>query len=313
MAKVVVTGSAGFIGSHLAELLLTEGHKVTGVDCLLENSYDSPLKRINLQSLLSHPNFFFLESDLRLKTTELSGAIKGAHQVFHLAAMPGLPLSWEDTRLYIDCNIVATQNLIDMIDRDSLTHFIHVSTSSVYGSKALGDENERTFPVSPYGATKLAAEELLLAQNRVNKFPLTILRYFSVYGPRQRPDMAYTKFIKKIIEGESIEVFGDGTQSRSNTFVLDAVRATIDISKVPPSGQIYNVGGTQKIELLEAIKIIGDQLGLKPKLSHGDPRLGDQLHTFANTLKLQSIIGNPFNTNFESGINQQISWIQNSF
>jgi nucleoside-diphosphate-sugar epimerase len=199
-----------------------------------------------------------------------------------------------------------------MVDRDSLTHFVHVSTSSVYGSQALGDENERTFPVSPYGATKLAAEELLLAQNRVNKFPLTILRYFSVYGPRQRPDMAYTKFIKKIIEGESIEIFGDGTQSRSNTFVLDAVRATLDISKVPPSGQIYNVGGTQKIELLEAIKIIGDQLGLKPNLNYGDPRLGDQVHTFANTGKLQSIIGNPFNTNFETGVKEQISWIQNS-
>lgn len=312
MAKVVVTGSAGFIGSHLAELLLMEGHQVTGVDCLLENSYDSSLKRINLQSLLSHPNFFFLKSDLRLKTSELSGAIKGAHQIFHLAAMPGLPLSWEDTRLYIDCNVVATQNLIDMIDRDSLTHFVHVSTSSVYGSEALGGENERTFPVSPYGATKLAAEELLLAQNRVNNFPLTVLRFFSVYGPRQRPDMAYTKFIKKIIEGESIEIFGDGTQSRSNTFVLDAVRATLDISKVPPSGQIYNVGGTQRIELLEAIKIISDQLGLKPNLIYGKPRLGDQAHTFANTGKLQSIIGNPFKTKFETGVKEQISWIQNS-
>lgn len=311
MAKIVVTGSAGFIGSHLAEQLLVEGHQVIGIDCLLPDSYDATLKRANLQNLLLNSNFKFLELDLRVKSDDLTDAIKSASIVFHLAAMPGLPLSWIDARLYIDCNVIATQNLIDALDRNALAHFVHISTSSVYGSKALGDEDSHTFPISPYGATKLAAEELLLAQHRVNHFPVTILRYFSVYGPRQRPDMAYTKFIKKMLTGESIEVFGDGSQTRSNTFVLDAVKATVDISKSKPSGQIYNVGGSQKIELMEAISLIGDLLNVKPKLIFGDSRLGDQLHTFANTQKLRSIIGSPFNTEFEAGIRQQISWIKN--
>jgi UDP-glucuronate 4-epimerase len=312
MEKVIVTGVAGFIGSHLAELLLTEGYQVIGIDCFLEDSYDSVLKRANLKSLSLNPRFTFFQIDLRQKGDDLTDAAKGAKMVFHLAAMPGLPLSWENTRLYIDCNVIATQNLIEVVDKESLVHFVHISTSSVYGLQALGDENDRTFPISPYGATKLAAEELLLAQNRVNNLPLTILRYFSVYGPRQRPDMAYTKFIHKILNGEPIEMFGDGTQTRSNTFVLDAVRATIEVSKEKPTGQIFNVGGKQKIQLLEAIEIIGSQLGVKPRIQLSAPRLGDQLHTFADTQKLQSVIGNPFTTDFELGIKHQISWVQSS-
>lgn len=308
MGVSLVTGCAGFIGSHLTEALLATGEQVIGVDCFLSESYDPEIKKSNLGNFSKHENFTFLELDLRKSSLRLSEAIRNVSRVFHLAAMPGLPLSWENTSLYIDCNVSATSNLISALNEAALEHFVFISTSSVYGSEAVGNEMSARLPVSPYGATKLSAEELLFSHVRARNFPLTVLRYFSVYGPRQRPDMAYSKFISNMMAGREVQIFGNGEQTRSNTYVLDAVKATIDLSSNEPRGEIFNVGGREKIKLMEAVTLISEILGKPLRIERLPARLGDQLHTFANTQKLHSIINDPFGTTFIDGIRSQIKW-----
>jgi UDP-glucuronate 4-epimerase len=304
----LVTGCAGFIGSHLTEALLAAGEHVIGVDCFLSESYDPEIKKSNLENFSRHQNFTFLELDLRKDSLRLSEAIRNVSRVFHLAAMPGLPLSWENTNLYIDCNVSATSNLISALNEAVLEHFIFISTSSVYGAEAVGNEMSARLPVSPYGATKLSAEELLFAHVRARNFPLTVLRFFSVYGPRQRPDMAYSKFITNMMAGKEVQMFGNGEQTRSNTYVLDAVQATIDLGKSEPHGEIFNVGGREKIMLIEAVTLISEILEKPLKIERCPARLGDQLHTFADTQKLLSLISDPFRTTFIDGIRNQIEW-----
>lgn len=304
----LVTGCAGFIGSHLSETLLESGETVVGIDCFLSNSYDPKVKKSNLANLEKHKNFKFIEFDLRRNNLFFPESTGNITTVFHLAAMPGLPMSWQDTDLYIDCNVTATNHLITALNLNSLEHFVYISTSSVYGSEAVGNELTDKRPISPYGATKLSAEELLLAHFRAKNLPLTILRYFSVYGPRQRPDMAYSKFVSNLLLKRKIEVFGDGEQTRSNTFVLDAVRATIDLSRLNPNGEIYNVGGREKIKLINAINLIASTIGVQAEVEYLPRRLGDQLHTFADTGKLLSAIEDPFKTSFDEGIKYQIEW-----
>lgn len=308
MSVSLVTGCAGFIGSHLAEALLESGESVIGIDCFLSDSYDPKVKKSYLANLEKHKNFKFLQLDLRNNDLNFPKSVGKITKVFHLAAMPGLPMSWQDTDLYIDCNVTATNHLIMALNLKFLEHFVYVSTSSVYGSEAVGNELSDKLPISPYGATKLSAEELLLAHFRAKNLPLTILRFFSVYGPRQRPDMAYSKFVSNLLVNKKIEVFGDGEQTRSNTFVLDAVKATIDLSKLNPNGEIYNVGGREKIKLIDAINLIGSTLKVQVEVEYLPRRLGDQLHTFANTGKLLSAIEDPFKTRFDEGIRQQIEW-----
>ena len=309
MGISVVTGCAGFIGSHLVAKLIKAGEVVIGIDCFLDDSYASELKRRNLALIPENSDFTFYNFDLRDVTPEvLTRALSGANVIFHLAAMPGLSPSWESTKLYIDCNVVGTQSLIDSFDRVSLRHFIYVSTSSVYGLEAIGNELSPLKPISPYGVTKLAAEEMLSAYSRSDSLPLTILRYFSVYGPRQRPDMAYSKFIHSMLEGSPISIFGDGKQSRSNTFVGDVVDATYLASTLEPNGSIYNIGGSEKIELLNAVKQIANYLEIEPILHMLPVKKGDQRHTFADTTKFSKLTGFKFQTNFETGILEQIKW-----
>ena len=312
MSVSLVTGCAGFIGSHLTEALLDAGEHVIGLDCFLADSYDPLIKKSNLENFSKHENFTFLELDLRKDSLRLSDAITKVSKVFHLAAMPGLPLSWEDTNLYIDCNVSATSNLISALNESALEHFVFISTSSVYGAEAVGDELSKRLPVSPYGATKLSAEELLFSHMRARNFPLTVLRFFSVYGPRQRPDMAYSKFISNMFAENEIQMFGNGEQTRSNTYVLDAVRATIDLGNCKPRGEVYNIGGREKIVLIEAVKLISEILDKPLRIEVLPKRLGDQLHTFADTSKLLATINDPFRTNFQEGIRSQIEWAKSN-
>jgi UDP-glucuronate 4-epimerase len=308
----LVTGCAGFIGSHLTEALLEAGEHVIGLDCFLADSYDPRVKKSNLENFSKHKNFTFLELDLRRDSLRLSEAIRSVSKIFHLAAMPGLPLSWEDTNLYIDCNVSATSNLISALNEAALEHFIFISTSSVYGAEAIGNELSKRLPVSPYGATKLSAEELLFAHMRARKFPLTVLRFFSVYGPRQRPDMAYSKFISSLLTGKGVQIFGNGEQTRSNTYVLDAVKATIDLGNSEPRGEVFNVGGREKIVLMEAVTLISEILEKPLKIEILPKRIGDQMHTFADTNKLLATISDPFRTNFQEGIRSQIEWAKSN-
>ena len=224
MATCLVTGAAGFIGSHLCEELLTRGHSVLGVDTFIPY-YPRTLKEHNVSPIRDIPGFTFYEVDLRHE--DLSPLLKNVEVVFHLAAMAGLMRSWSDFDLYMTCNIGVTQRLLEAARLNNIKHFIHGSTSSVYGRRATGAEDSPLEPVSPYGVTKLGAEHLCRAYAENFRLPLTILRFFSMYGPRQRPDMGYYRFIKALLEREAIVVYGDGQQVRGNTYVSDCVSAKL--------------------------------------------------------------------------------------
>ena len=301
--KVLITGVAGFVGSHVAERLLTDGHEVVALDCFTDY-YPREVKERNLVGLLRSPGFRFHELDLRIDPLE--AALDGVEVVVNQAAMAGLMRSWTDFDSYVSCNLIGLHRLIEA-SRD-VRQFVHISTSSVYGIDAVGDEEAATRPVSPYGVTKLAAEKLLLAQVDVYGFPATILRYFSIYGPRQRPDMAYHIFTEALMDGRPITVFGDGLQSRSNTYITDAVAATIAAIDGARVGDIYNIGGGQELGLLEAIGIIATELGVEPTIRHEAARPGDQRRTWADTTRAREAFGYRPLVAPQQGLAEQVRW-----
>ena len=276
--RIVVTGAAGFIGSHLCERLLADGHDVVGVDCFTDY-YARDLKEANLTATRGNERFTFAELDLR--TDDLDAALEGADAVVNEAAMPGLVRSWADFDAYQSCNLTGLHRLLEASQRTGIGRFVQASTSSVYGVDAVGDEDEPTRPISPYGVTKLAAEHLLLAHHHTHGFPAVILRYFSIYGPRQRPDMAYRIFCERLLSGQPITIYGDGQQTRGNTHVSDCVAATARALEAGDPGRIYNVGGGEAISLVDALDVLAEALGVVPEIAWADPRPGDQRSTKA--------------------------------
>ncbi|MGH8907545.1 MAG: NAD-dependent epimerase/dehydratase family protein [Egibacteraceae bacterium] len=303
--RVLVTGAAGFVGSHLCEALLVEGHQVVGVDSFIPY-YPRCLKEANLAVAAAHPGFRFFERDLR--TDALDECLEDVDVVVNEAAMPGLARSWADFQTYVGCNLLAVRRLLDACRRVRLRKFLQISTSSVYGLEAVGDETQPTNPVSPYGITKLAAEHLVRAYVHRYDMPASILRYFSIYGPRQRPDMAYRIFIDAIVRNRPITVYGDGLQSRSNTFVADAVRGTVQAIEGSGVGEAYNIGGGEPITLNDALGWIAQCMGRSPVIAHGPRRAGDQRHTMADTSKAQATFGYEPRVSPRSGLRAQIAW-----
>jgi UDP-glucuronate 4-epimerase len=303
--RIVVTGAAGFIGSSLAETLVEAGHDVVGVDAFIDY-YPRPMKEANLEGLLKTPGFTFTELDLR--TADLDEVVAGADAVIHEAAMAGLMRSWTDLELYVSCNILATNRLIEAALRARVGRFVLASTSSVYGREAVGDEDRPLEPSSPYGITKLAAEKLVLAHSATSGLPGTIIRYFSIYGPRQRPDMAYHRFIEAMLDKAPITVFGDGEQSRSNTFIDDAVRGTILALERGAVGGIYNIGGGRTITLNEAIALIAGHLGVEPVIERQPARPGDQRHTSADIGRARAVLGYAPSVLPSDGLSRQVAW-----
>jgi nucleoside-diphosphate-sugar epimerase len=303
--RIVVTGAAGFIGSTLAEALVGAGHEVIGLDAFIDY-YPRPMKEANLAGLRDAPGFRFGELDLR--TEELDGWLDGADAIVHEAAMAGLMRSWTDLELYASCNILATNRLIEAAQRAGVRRFVLASTSSVYGLEAVGDEDHPLEPSSPYGITKLAAEKLVLAHAATSGFPCTIIRYFSIYGPRQRPDMAYHRFIEAMLDGQPITVFGDGEQTRSNTYIDDAVRGTIQALERGATGGIYNIGGGRTISLNEAIGLIAAHLGIEPVIDRQPARPGDQRHTSADIGRARAALGYAPTVEPSDGLARQVAW-----
>jgi len=309
MSRCLVTGAAGFIGSHLCDALLARGHEVMGIDAFIPY-YPRDLKERHLSDALRHPQFSFHELDLR------EGAIRPLAEacdvVFHEAAMPGLMKSWEDLELYATCNIIGTQRLLDAARDEEVPHFIHISTSSVYGREATGDEDAPLYPVSPYGVTKLAAEHLCRAYEVNFGVPLTILRYFSVYGPRQRPDMAYHLFIRSLLDGKPLTLYGDGKQTRSNTYVADCVQATLLAfeQRAAALGEIFNIGGGEVVSLNQVIEILEGITETQARIERRAPRPGDQKHTAANIEKARRILGYVPHTSVVEGLRAQVAWHQ---
>lgn len=305
--RCVVTGAAGFIGSHLVEELLRLGHEVVGIDAFIPY-YPEAIKQRNLRAATDQRGYQFHRLDLR--TDALDEAIQGSDIIFHLAAMAGLLRSWTDFDLYASCNIQATHRLLEAAHRScpNLQRFVYASTSSVYGKYASGDESLPTRPTSPYGVTKLAGENLCRAFAETRNLPLVVLRYFSVYGPRQRPDMGYHLFIKAMLTGTPITVTGDGRQVRGNTYFSDAVAATVAAGLRALPGETYNVGGGESASVWDILSKLETIIGTKPVTKLAPERPGDQRHTFADTTKLRRHLGWEPAVGLDEGLARQVQW-----
>ena len=289
--SVLVTGAAGFIGSRLVEILDVLGAKVIAVDALLESTYSAETKRLRWKKMKSNlsSNTKFQEIDLR-DLMEVQ-KLPGVEIIYNLAAMPGLEKSWLDFEMYLSCNVTVTNNLITYSKDKKIGRFVQASTSSVYGTYATGNEESLLRPSSPYGVTKLAAENLILAHSQNSGFSYSILRYFSVFGPNQRPDMAFSIFAKQILNDLPITIYGNGSQTRSNTYIDDVVITTIIAGFNPHfQDQILNVCGNSELSISSAVEIIATALNKAPKVIYGPERPGDQQRTCGDNSKLAGII-----------------------
>ncbi len=305
--KCLVTGAAGFIGSHLCEHLLKVGHHVIGLDAFIP-FYPRAAKEANLSSFRGHPAFRFHPLDLRCDP--LDDALAGVEAIFHIAAMPGLTRSWSDFDLYESCNVTGTQRLLEAVrGMTTLRRFVYASTSSVYGRYGSGDETLPARPISPYGVTKLAAENLCRAHAEECGLPLIVLRYFSVYGPRQRPDMGYHRFIDALLRGEPVTVYGDGLQSRGNTYIEDCVAATAAVLGAP-LGEVYNVGGGETANVWEILGKLERIIGRRAAVRREAARPGDQRFTGADTSKLSRHLGWQPRVGLDEGLARQVAWQQ---
>ncbi|MBI4179334.1 NAD-dependent epimerase/dehydratase family protein [bacterium] len=307
--KALVTGCAGFIGSHLSERLLEAGHRVVGVDALTDY-YDPRIKRRNLTALLPHRNFRFVRADLN--RVDLARLLPGIQVIFHQAAQPGVRASWGKTfEIYVDQNIRATQRLLEAVKRmKHLKKFIFAGSSSVYGrvTSLPMRESQRCAPHSPYGVTKLAAENLCGLYHANYGVPAVSLRYFTVYGPRQRPDMAFHRFILAGLAGRPIRIFGDGRQSRDFTYVSDIVSANLAAAARGRPGMIYNLGGGSRILLKDALKILEGRIGRRLRIVHEKKAAGDVDRTGADTRLARRDLGFRPGTPLARGLSAQIAW-----
>jgi nucleoside-diphosphate-sugar epimerase len=303
--RILVTGAAGFIGSWLVERLLADGHDVVGLDAFV-GFYDEATKRRNIETALASPAFRFVEGDIR--TADLDPVLADVEVVINEAAVAGLAPSWADLDLYASCNLVGLGRLLEAARRADVRRFLQVSTSSVYGLNAVGDESQPLRPVSPYGVTKLAAEHLVFAHVEAFGLPAAIVRYFSIFGPRQRPDMAYHRFAEAMLDGRPIVIYGDGEQSRTNTFVTDCVEGTVRAMEGAAVGEVYNIGGGESITVNEAVRVIAEAVGIEPLIERAPPVPGDQRHTSADIGKAERTFGYRPTVPPREGLRRQVDW-----
>jgi UDP-glucose 4-epimerase len=303
----VVTGAAGFIGSRLCGQLLSEGQSVVGIDCFTDY-YPKSRKLSNLKPLLKQRRFRFLRVDLSKECPP--SAFRGADYVFHLAAQPGVRDSWGQTFApYVRNNVVATQKLLEVVKRTEPRRIIYASSSSIYGDAESLPTSEDALPrpVSPYGVTKLAAEHLFSSYAKAYGVPSIVLRYFTVYGPGQRPDMAFFRIIDKVSKREQVTIYGSGEQSRDFTFIEDTVRATKMAAKAK-AGRVFNVGSGRIHSVNEAIALIESLLGTKAKVKHLSKALGDVTKTSADISRIRKAVGYRPTVGFEDGLRKQVEW-----
>jgi nucleoside-diphosphate-sugar epimerase len=306
----LVTGAAGFIGSHVAGVLLDRGAAVRAVDAFTDY-YPRPLKEANLATLSGRPGFTFTEA--ALETADLDGLLRGVTHVFHFAAQAGVRRSWgTDFRHYTVNNIEVTQRLLEALKDRPLERFVYASTSSVYGDLAAIPmrEDARPQPVSPYGVTKLAGEQLGFLYHVNYRVPSVALRLFTVYGPRQRPDMGFHRFLTAAHHGTPITVYGDGEQTRDFTFVGDVAEAAALAAVHGVPGRVYNIGGGSRVSVNEVLRIVEQVVG-RPVVVHRDaPQAGDMRDTFADTSLARADLGFVPKTTLAQGLAAEYAWLE---
>jgi nucleoside-diphosphate-sugar epimerase len=312
--KILVTGAAGFIGSHLCEKLLeNEQNIVVGIDCFIGPT-PSSLKTFNVDQLVSHPRFTLISQDLL--SANLHELLKDVDVVYHLAGMPGVRTSWgKDFESYAIHNISSTQRLLEACKELPIRQFIYASTSSVYGEKdGKLSESMEPAPLSPYGITKLTGEHLCRVYHTNFHIPTVILRYFTVYGPRQRPDMAFHRFIKQILTEQPITIFGDGTQSRDFTYISDCVKGTASVlGKTSVIGKTINIGGKEKASVNEVIELL-ELLTEKKAIKHyTNIVLGEPKHTWADISTAQRYLQYSPEVTLQEGLQKEIEYIRSIY
>ena len=307
----VVTGVAGFIGSHLAERLIGEGHKVVGIDCFTDY-YPRSIKESNLDNLLTLPGFSFIEGNLL--DLNLPDLLDGTQNIFHQAAQAGVRSSWgTEFEVYTTLNLVATQRLLEACKKLTIEKFIYASSSSVYGdSDDLPLREDGVLrPVSPYGVTKLAGEHLCTSYWKNYNIPTIALRYFTVYGPRQRPDMAFHKFMGALVHDKDIEIYGDGLQTRDFTFISDAVEGNLlAMKEATQVGEVFNIGGGSRVTVNDVLDTLQKITMKNSRIVYQGVQKGDVKHTLAETLKARNTLGYSPQVDLKTGLAQQWEWFQ---
>jgi UDP-glucuronate 4-epimerase len=310
VSRALVTGCAGFIGSHLTESLLADGHDVLGADCFNDN-YDAELKRANLAVARADARFRLAVVDLA--SADLAPLLDDRDVVFHLAAEPGVRPSWgRRFDRYVHNNVVATQRLLEASASRPERRFVYASSSSIYGDAAglPTPEDALPHPLSPYGVTKLAAEQLCSLYHAEHGVEAVALRFFSVYGPRQRPDMAFRRFCHAALDGTPIRLFGDGRQTRDFTFVADVVTALRAAAEAPrAAGGVYNIGGGARVSLNRALEVLAAVAGRPLDVRRQERETGDVLHTGADIARAGADLGFAPATDLETGLRAELGWV----
>lgn len=310
--NALVTGVAGFIGSHLAEQLLDRDARVLGIDCFTDY-YPRPLKEANLAPLRARPGFRFVEA--AVQAADLRGLLRDVTHVFHMAAQAGVRPSWgRSFQAYTTHNIEATQALLEACIGLRLERFIYASSSSVYGDEVPIPmrEDARPQPVSPYGVTKLAAEHLCALYQLNYGLPAVSLRYFTVYGPRQRPDMAFHRFLRAAAGGAPITVYGDGEQTRDFTFIADAVGATLAAAGRGLPGRVYNIAGGTRTSINRVLELIERCVGRPIDRRREPPQKGDMRDTYADTSLARADLGFEPSVPLDEGLAAEYRWLSTS-
>lgn len=309
--RALVTGTAGFIGSHLSECLIEKGYHVVGIDSFVDY-YPRSMKEANIEALKANDRFDFLETELQ--KADLGTLLEGVDLVFHQSAQAGVRASWgKSFEIYSDNNILATQVLLEHCKGKPIKKFVYASSSSIYGDTTDLPMTESSLPkpVSPYGVSKLAAEHLCWLYHKNFGVPAVSLRYFTVFGPRQRPDMAFHRFFRWAIEGSPLKVYGDGEQTRDFTYVRDIVEANWLASQKASPGDIFNIGGGSRISLNGVIEIIKRIVGKDLEIDNQHGQKGDVRHTSADMTRAKHVLGYQPTVSLEEGLKAEYEWIRN--
>ena len=314
--RVLVTGAAGFIGSHLCERLCARGDQVIGFDSF-DPFYPREVKEANLAGLRKDARFALVEGDVR-DVAALNRAFEQGRPevVVHLAALAGVRPSLLDPARYADVNVTGTQRIVDGVREHGARRLVFASSSSVYGLDShppFKESDPCLKPVSPYASTKRSGELLLFTAHHLYALDITCLRFFTVFGPRQRPDLAIHKFARRIAAGQPIELFGDGTTSRDYTFIddiIDGVVASIDQQAAEPAYRIYNLGGSRPVPLSKLVELLGSAVGKQPVVTYGLEQPGDMKRTLADVTLSRKALGYSPKVSMEEGIARFVDWLK---